>query len=121
MKQLTIFLMLLCSALLLQNCEDSIPIKDVERRVKYKVTCQDPDAQVHIDAPGFGHLGLYFKGTFENEVNTKAYFAVIKATCDNPKALITVDLYIGKKHVRSVGNSPVHVSERLKGKGPYLE
>lgn len=113
--------MLLCSALLLQNCEGSIPIKDVERRVKYKVTCQDPDAQVHIDAPGFDYLGLYFKGTFENEVNTKAYFAVIKATCDNPKALITVDLYIGKKHFREVGNSPVFISERLKGKGPYLE
>ena len=121
MKQLTIFLMLLCSALLLQNCEDRIPIKDVERRVKYKVTCQDPDAQVHIDAPGFDYLGLYFKGTFENEVNTKAYFAVIKAKCDNPKALITVDLYIGKKHFREVGNSPVFISERLKGKGPYLE
>ena len=113
--------MLLCSALLLQSCKDSIPIKDVERRVKYKVTWQDPDAQVHIDAPGFDYLGLYFKGTFENEVNTKAYFAVIKATCDNPKALITVDLYIGKKHFREVGNSPVFISERLKGKGPYLE
>ena len=121
MKQLTIFLTLLFSTLILQSCEDSIPIKDVERRVKYKVTCQDPDAQVHIDAPGFDNLGLYFKGTFENEVNTKAYFAVIKATCDNPKALITVDLYIGKKHFREVGNSPVFISERLKGKGPYLE
>lgn len=113
--------MLLCSALLLQNCEDNIPIKDIERRVKYKVICQDPDAQMHINAPGFGYQGLYFKGTFENEVNTKDYFAVIEAKCDNPKAMITIDLYIGKKHFRKVGNSPVVISERLKGKGPYLE
>ena len=113
--------MLLCSALLLQNCEDNIPIKDIERRVKYKVICQDPDAQMHINAPGFGYQGLYFKGTFENEVNTKDYFAVIEAKCDNPKAMITIDLYIGKKHFRKVGNSPVFISERLKGKGPYLE
>ena len=121
MKKLTISLMLLCSALLLQNCEDSIPIKDIERRVKYKVICQDPDAQMHINAPGFGYQGLYFKGTLENEVNTKDYFAVIEAKCDNPKAMITIDLYIGKKHFRKVGNSPVFISERLKGKGPYLE
>ena len=121
MKKLTISLMLLCSALLLQNCEDSIPIKDIERRVKYRVICQDPDAQMHINAPGFGYQGLYFKGTFENEVNTKDYFAVIEAKCDNPKAMITIDLYIGKKHFRKVGNSPVFISERLKGKGPYLE
>ena len=105
----------------MQNCEDSIPIKDIERRVKYKVICQDPDAQMHINAPGFGYQGLYFKGTFENEVNTKDYFAVIEAKCDNPKAMITIDLYIGKKHFRKVGNSPVFISERLKGKGPYLE
>ena len=113
--------MLLCSALLLQNCEDSIPIKDIERRVKYKVICQDPDAQMHINAPGFGYQGLYFKGTFENEVNTKDYFAVIEAKRDNPKAMITIDTHIGKKHFRKVGNSPVFISERLKGKGPYLE
>ena len=76
---------------------------------------------MHINAPGFGYQGLYFKGTFENEVNTKDYFAVIEAKCDNPKAMITIDLYIGKKHFRKVGNSPVFISERLKGKGPYLE
>ena len=121
MKQLIVFFTLLFSTLILQNCEDSIPIKDIERRVKYKVICQDPDAQMHINAPGFGYQGLYFKGTFENEVNTKDYFAVIEAKCDNPKAMITIDLYIGKKHFRKVGNSPVFISERLKGKGPYLE
>ena len=121
MKQLTIFLMLLCSALLLQNCEDSIPIKDIERRVKYKVTCQDPDAQMHVHANGLGRVGISFKGILENEVNTKDYFAVIEATCDNPKAMITIDLYIGKKHFKKIGNSPVFISERLKGKGPYLE
>ena len=113
--------MLLCSILSFQGCNDGIPLEDVEIKIKYKVTCQNPDAQMHVYANGLGPKGVSFKGILENEVYTKNNTAVIDAHCDDPKALITVDLYIGKKHFREVGNSPVHVSERLKGKDPYLE
>lgn len=105
-----------------QSCGgDDTPIEDIKTKIKYRITCDMEDAQMHIDANGLGILGLYVKNSFENELKTKDYFAVVKVCCEDPKALITIDLYIGEKHFRRCGNSSVFISERLKGKGPYLE
>lgn len=122
MKNIIYFILLSFLMASFQSCGgDDTPIEDIKTKIKYRITCDMEDAQMHIDANGLGALGLYVKNSFENELKTKDYFAVVKVRCEDPKALITIDLYIGKKHFRRSGNSSVFISERLKGTGPYLE
>lgn len=48
-------------------------------------------------------------------------FAIVEVRCEDPKVAIHVDLYVNKKFRTSAdGNRSVFISERLKGKGPYL-
>lgn len=118
-----VFIFLICTLVLFQSCDkDNGPLAEKETLIKYVVTTDTPDAQLHIDATGIDGTGLYIKDGFENELYTKAYFAIVDVKCDDPKVAIHVDLWVNKKHKASVdGNRHVFMSERLKGKGPYLE
>ena len=116
-------LLLLLMSVIIAGCDkDDEPLSEKETLIKYCVKCNTPNGQMHIYANGLDELGLYVKGGFEKELYTKSYFAVVEVKCDDPKALIHVDLYVNKKKRASRdGNRSVYLSERLKGKGPYLE
>ena len=122
MKYIIISLFSVYCLVLFQSCSnDDIPLEDVETSIAYQITCDDPNAQMHIIADGLGIEGVYVKESFSNKLKTKSDFAVIEVSCNNPTALIRIDLYVGKKHITEYGNSKAFLSERLKGKGPYLE
>ncbi len=106
---------------IIQSCSDDVPIEDKESFIEYRITCDTPDAQMHIDANGLDALGIYAKGSYEKKLRTKEFFAVIDVRCTDHKALISVELYVnGKLRASENGNASVFISERLKGKGPYL-
>lgn len=123
MRNIVVLLLFsICSLLSFQSCGDDGPLEDKECYIEYRITCDTPNAQMHIAANDLGAKGVYAKGSYKNDLKTKDYFAVIKVKCDDRKALISVELYVNKKlRAKKSGNSTVYISERLKGKGPYLE
>lgn len=106
-----------------QSCnEEEIDLNEVENLIEYTVKCDHPDAEVYLIANGVQPQGIRFKGEYHLKKFTKDYFAVVDATCDDADALITVILLINnKERVHKGGLSHVKISERLKGKGPYLQ
>lgn len=123
MRNFTAALCCLVAAALGQGCSDDIETDDIESYVEYTVVCNNPNAEFHVDGTNVDPKGVYSRGTYRNESKTKDYFAVVDVKCtDDPKALIEVTLFINhKKKGYYNGNERVFVSERLKGKGPYLK
>ena len=116
-----IFLLPLFSLLFLQSCEDDTPIEEQVNEIEYRITCDTPGSQLWVDATGIQGNGIYVKDSYSKALTTKEFFAIVEAKCENPKTLIRVELYVNNK-LRKIadGNSHVFISERLKGKGPYL-
>lgn len=120
-KKIIWFLLPLISLGLFQSCGDDVSLEDQENYIEYRIYSDTPDSQLYVDATGIDGYGVYVRNSFEKALTTKDFFAVIKVKCDDPKALISVELYVNKKlRVKTENNSYVFVSERLKGTGPYL-
>jgi len=123
MKKIIILLVLTIGTLFVfQSCDsDNTPIEERDNLIKYRITSDTPGAQLHVNATGLKGSGLYVKEHFEKELYTKDFFAVIEVECDDPNVAIHVELFVNKKfRISDDGNSRVFISERLKGKGPYL-
>ena len=122
-KNVIMLVVAITTLMCFQSCDkDNGTLSEKETLIKYRVTCDTKDAQLYINATGMYDSGLYITGSYEKELCTKDYFAIIEVKCEDPKVAIHVDLYVNNKIRTSTdGNRSVFISERLKGKGPYLE
>ena len=110
-----------CSVCFAACSSDDTPIEDIENDIEYYVTCQLEEPKMHIHARDLPDEGVYCNGSFHKKSRVKDFAAVIEVECTDPKALIEIKLIINnKKVIEYSGNSPLHFSHRLKGKGPYL-
>ena len=91
MRNIGALLFFICFFMLLQSCSDDETLESKEFFIEYHISCDNPDAQMHIDANGLDPKGVYVKNAYKNGLNTKNYFAVVDVKCEDPKAVISVE------------------------------
>lgn len=111
-------LWVVCVLLCICSCsDDDDNIEDIENYIEYKITCTNPNAVLRIEATGIEKYGIHTREEYSYKGTTKEFFAVIRVYCDDPDALISIDLCINGMHkYETSGNTDVLLSKRLKGK-----
>ena len=114
MKKFFTVLLLLSGILFFTACDKDEPIENEYRMV---VTCDTPDQEFIVQMAHRANFTTKNRFEFANRTTDDTFGGIIY--CANPKAVITIQLYLNGKHYKTeYGTGEVHyiIRSPLKGK-----
>ena len=114
MKKVFTLLLLLSGILFFTACDKDEPIENEYRMV---VTCDTPDQEFIVQMAHRANFTTKNRFEFANRTTDNTFGGIIY--CANPKAVITIQLYLNGKHYKTeYGTGEVHyiIRSPLKGK-----
>ena len=114
MKKFFTLLLLLSGILFFTACDKDEPIENEYRMV---VTCDTPDQEFIVQMAHRADFTTKNRFEFANRTTDDTFGGII--CCANPKAVITIQLYLNGKHYKTeYGTGEVHyiIRSPLKGK-----
>ena len=120
MNKIICFLFCLLCSLSFSSCKDDIDIDEQENTITYKVFANE-DEYISVsdirDEKGNTVNGLLVKSGWEHTIKTKEWDVYIILRCENPKTLLTVEIYKNKKLIdRKEGNSYLNLHKQIKSR-----
>ncbi|MCH7399842.1 hypothetical protein MM236_17745 [Belliella sp. DSM 107340] len=105
-------LSLLLIFLIMGSCIEE-DLDEKEQLLEYRVYSNTEGALISLT-----DYSLTVKDYWEKKFVTKGYYGQIVARCDDPKVLITAEIYVdGKLRAKMEKNSYLNLTHRIKGNG----